>query len=529
MNAEELRKKVAEKVLSHDYTEGPLLVLAGPGTGKTYSLIETIKRQIDNGLTIVDFYTATLTNSSARDFEEEVQNKIDTSFDQVSTLHYRAKGIVHKYADRVSLQKSFRILTDAETEVVLEDIRQDFNALGKQLAKREAKESLKDYRETVANLKAMESEFYKMYAAYQKFYNALGWFDVVTLACRILCENDDIRNAESATCSFILIDEYQDLNPADQEFIRLLCNGRSTFLVVGDDDQSIYSGRYAEPSGIVDFVKVYPTATKLSLPVCSRSPSTVLDAAYRLIERNQTRKKKPPLVPLFETERRTKGGMVCSVKLKSAKEEAEFLANALCTLISVGVPVKEIMVLCANRQLGLKLLEDVRSKDSGLPLQDSLTRQEENAEVVEYLVRFICNHSDNMALRILLSRLIGLNSVKISKIRRLAMSGCSTLWDAIHVPQSIDIMKSAKKKTDIFLSTVSETEGLEKADALRRFAERYPEITENVENRIAKSTWSQEPSDIEQRISQRESINGIRFMTLHFSKGLVLCQSLYDG
>jgi len=106
-----LRDKYMQKVLDHDYDEGPLLLLAGPGTGKTYSLLETIKYQLQKPCSISDFFEATLTNAAAADFLKDAKAQISEDFDSSSTLHFRAKGILHRYASEVGIHPGFTVIT----------------------------------------------------------------------------------------------------------------------------------------------------------------------------------------------------------------------------------------------------------------------------------------------------------------------------------------------------------------------------------------------------------------------------------
>jgi len=258
-----------------------LFILAGPGTGKSFSLIETVRNQAKNAINLNEFYVTTFTNAAAGDFEAKVKYSIN-----ISTLHYRAKGIVHKYADKVKLSKSFKILNEYEVKVILKDIREGLSSRERKIKMQEVKKMLDEYKESAARNNSVFNNFSQYYWRLKKIYNVIDWFDVIYLAYKILKENKDIQEKENSKQSFILVDEYQDLNSADQNLIRLLRGNHSNLLVVGDDDQSIYSSRYANPSGIVNFNKLYPDAEKIILPVCSRCPTAVLKAAHNLINKS---------------------------------------------------------------------------------------------------------------------------------------------------------------------------------------------------------------------------------------------------
>jgi superfamily I DNA/RNA helicase len=518
---------VIRQVLAHDYSQGPLLLLAGPGTGKSFSLKETIKHQIGAGRSLSEFYAMTLTKAAAGKFEDEVKKEIAKDFRAASTVHFRAKGIVHKYAERVGLPKSFEILSPAELGEVLVDIHQDFKSHGMPVGKKAMKGMLAKYQEAAAELKTNEDGFGRSFVFYRHFYKALEWYDVVSLACRILVESEDARTMEANSFPFLLVDEYQDLNRAEQQFIRLLCGGCPTLLAVGDDDQSIYGGtmRYADVSGVLNFCQLYPTAKKTVLPVCSRCPSRILKAAHALIAKNLSRDaSKHQLLPMPTEDERSQGGLVASISLKSEKEEAACLAAGLQTLRSAGVPAKEIVVLCASRGLGEELLVRIQDKEHSLPLDNLLRKQDtvvEAGQIVSYLRRFLADYDDNLALRMLLSYLCSLAIATICALRKCAIENRSSLWNALTQGGERARSKGSDiEKHRLFTKTVTESEGQDLLTRLKNFAEVYPFLRAAVALFEAEQVPAQPVLEEEARTETEKPVTGIRFMTMHGSKGL---------
>jgi len=526
------RDQVTARVLAHDYAKGPLLLLAGPGTGKSYSLKETIKNQSAKGYAFSDFYAMTLTKAAAGKFEAEVKDEISNEFDHVSTVHFRAKGILHKYADRVALPKSFRVLAGApslEIEVVLSDIQQDFAVKVRNIGKKERKALFQKYQAAVANLQSPpDTDFANQFAFYRQFYRAVEWYDVIALARRILAENEDVRVTESQLSPFLLVDEYQDLNPAEQELMRLLCNDRSTLLAVGDDDQSIYGGtmRYAEPSGILNFKNLFPTASKIILPVCTRCPTNILKKANELVSRNLCRDSgKKPLRALPRVDERSSCGLVASVGLKSEKAEAEFVAAALRCLSDIGVPASEVLVLCASKNLGSLLLQSVQKHDPELKLHDCLGVQKRSLDaqqVLTYLVEFLENQEDNnLPLRILLACLCCLKPKEILVLRQAAVVNKQSLWGVLSSGRARGgLKKSALDRIQRFVNCVEETNTQELVCRLKTFAVLYPSLEQAVVAWETSRPAMLESNEEESRIEQESPITGIRFMTMHSSKGL---------
>jgi DNA helicase-2/ATP-dependent DNA helicase PcrA len=523
MDAVRIRDEVTNRVLAHDYSTGPLLLLAGPGTGKSFNLKQTIQRQIANGRSLQDFYAMTLTNAAAGKFEQEVKTEIADTFDAVSTVHFRAKGLLHKYADLVGLPKSFRILSGIEAGEILADIQQDFKSQGCHVGKKEMKRLLKTHQKAAGDLTRNESDFSELFVFYRHFYEALDWFDVMLLACQILAENDDVRTNESDLNPFILVDEYQDLNRADQRFIHLLCNDRTTLLAVGDDDQSIYGGRFADATGIINFQKLYPKAVKISLPVCSRCPTQILRHAHELITKNSCRdQSKEKLMAMPKVDERTQKGLIASVSLKSGKVEAAFLARALRCLTDLRIPAEEILVLCGNQDMGVDLLTAIAKEDDKLPLQNCFAeRTKFGAEqVLNHLQKFLDNYDDNLALRMLLTSLIGLNAANIRSLRVVAARNKVSLWSVATGGNASSVLKkSALNKIQTFIACATQSQGAIAGERLRKFAEVYPQLAAAASVWEAAQTITPESSRDESR-AMVEQAAGIRFMTLHKSKGL---------
>lgn len=525
-----LRKEFTDKVLSHNYSIGPLLILAGPGTGKTFSLIETIRNQLNKGINLKEFYVTTLTNSAAGDFESEIHEKLSENFDNISTLHYRAKGIVHQYADKIDLKKSFGILNKLEIKleikIILSDIQQNMLSQRIKVKNKELNQMLKTYKESIAGDKDITADiFYSYYWKFKKFYNTIDWFDVVYFACKILKENKEILQKESSKQSFILVDEYQDLNPADQDLIKLLSNS-SHLLVVGDDDQSIYSGRYADPSGIVNFTKSYPKAIKITLPVCSRCPTAVLKAGYNLINKNnpQKREAKPILVALPDTDKKANNGYVASVGLKSAKAEAEFIGNAIKSIITYNKDdANNIMVLCANKQLGIELINEIKINHPDIPIQDNLSKHKEDEDndlIIHYLARFLSNHEDNLALRILLALLVKLSPKSFSIIFSLVQKN-NNLWETVQLETVIKETKNEREALENFIKNVKDSENKNINERMSAFSQIFPAVTEPIKKYIDEHKKSEETKiDDEARTVPHFSPSGVQFMTMHSAKGL---------
>lgn len=523
-----LRNFFLKKVLSHNYSKGPLLILAGPGTGKTFSLVKTIKTQVKEGMSLKSFCVTTLTNVTVEDLESKICRELNKDFDNVSTLHYRAKGIVHRYADRVALNRLFTIISKDESRTILKDIQQKFLLNKKRIKWGEIKKVLRKYEEGKAKSGDGEiGDFAQYYEQLKKIYNAINWFDVIHLACKILKENTEVFKKETLRQDFILVDEYQDLNPAEQDLIRLLCGNHSNLLVAGDNYQSIYSGRYADPSGITNFQKIYPNATKICLPVSSRCPSVILKASHKLINCNNKSEgeSRLELIALHETDERAKGGYIASVGLKSGKAEAEFVGKALETVIAQNKSkAGHIIVLCANRGLGMELMKTIKKECPDIPTHDDLSKNDtEDIQelIVHYLRRFLSRREDNLALRMVLDLLIKASSREIAIILNKILKTNQSLWDTISLKNTLKQLNNREGAISKFVKCIKASERGSLGEKLLMFAQEYPTLRGPIRqvikgnNEFEETVGSEEPRNVSPKPR-----TGVRFMTMHSAKGL---------
>jgi DNA helicase-2/ATP-dependent DNA helicase PcrA len=507
----DIRNESSERILNHDYRNGPLLLLAGPGTGKTFSLLETIKFQSHKEFTIGDFYEVTLTNTAAEDFIRDAKKEISDDYNSSSTLHYRAKGILHRYASKVGLNPGFTIIDNYCKDI----FRFDLSSITG-IKRTDLKKLVDCYQESEAKLHDGDEPFISLYNGLQYYYSALDWFRVVSLACRILGSEDQVRDEESNKSGFILIDEYQDLNPADQLFIQLLLNGRNQLLAVGDDDQSIYSGRYADPAGIVTFTSRYKNASVMHLPVTSRLPTNVISASHQLISHNQKRFAKNQLIPIEEMDHRANSGFVISVNTKSGKAERVFICQALDTLFNQKVPPENILILCNYKALGIELFSFINSSECKYPIINELEKEFDlNPEryLIEQINKFIITPQDNLSMRILLDVLLDDYKEELSKIVIYSFTKQMPIWEALQTEELLqDIIPVQSIINNIIHAYVNSTAYESNYDKLRKFIQEV----QSLQYLLAIIEKQDKTKENIEKIHEK----AIRIMTIHSSKGL---------
>jgi superfamily I DNA/RNA helicase len=351
----------------------------------------------------------------------------------------------------------------------------------------------------------------------------MGWFDLMRYACLIIGNSPTALLEQSQKQEFILVDEYQDLNFADQKLLYFLNNGRGSLFAVADVNQSIYSGRFAYPDGINNFDKLYPNSKKMNLLVCSRCPTRILKAAFNLISKNSNPNRPECLIAMPEGDARAKGGFICSVGSKGHAKEAELVGKALRILQDAGVPSKEVLVLAGNRGAGIYMFNKILELDKDLNIQDCLNKPIITIDLGKFLKRFHNDTSDNLSLRILLESLAEIKPNKLAVLRRRALSNQISLWETINLAVARDDVKRSAKKLEAFVKVATESKEMEFRDAMKHYTTVYPSIEGLVEAMMVDEPKKGEsehevPDDDSDLINK--PVTGYRFMTLHSSKGL---------
>ena len=336
-------------------TDGPVLILAGAGSGKTRVLTHRIAYLIDEcGVNPWNILAITFTNKAAGEMRERVDNIVGFGAESiwVATFHSTCVRILRRYADKIGYENNFTIYDSDDSKSVLKDIckryqleTQQLKLRGIQTAISHAKDNCVDSREYALSSADdfRKQKIAKAYIEYEntlKKNNAMDFDDLLLNTVKLFKNNPDILDYYQERFRYIMVDEYQDTNNVQFEFIRLLADKYKNLCVVGDDDQSIYRFRGANIRNILDFEKVYEDACVIKLEQNYRSTQSILDAANSVIRNNYGRKDKA----LWTDE--GKGDLVRFKQLGSGPEEAEFIAKDIIKLKKTGkADYKDIAVL----------------------------------------------------------------------------------------------------------------------------------------------------------------------------------------
>ncbi len=289
---ENLNKEQLSAVMA---VEGPVMVFAGAGTGKTKTLIARIIHMIEDcNIEPRRILAITFTNKAAREMRERIKNSLssDKGYVNISTIHSLCARILRRNIAKLGFKEEFEIIDEDESIKILSEILKDMYIDKRQLHPRAALKAISDFKNNVRDLNLDEENVCKKYQAYLKENNLVDFDDLLVLTLELFNNHSDVLDYYQYIYQYILVDEFQDTNKTQFNIVKLLAGERRNVFVVGDDDQSIYSFRGACYDNMFDFAKVYPDAQIFKLVQNYRSTNNILKGANALIKNNKLRQEK---------------------------------------------------------------------------------------------------------------------------------------------------------------------------------------------------------------------------------------------
>ncbi|MDE6016474.1 MAG: UvrD-helicase domain-containing protein [Acetatifactor sp.] len=448
------------------HTEGPLLLLAGAGSGKTRVLTHRIAYLIDEmGVKPWNILAITFTNKAAREMRERVDKLVGFGADQiwVSTFHSTCVRILRRYIDRIGYDNSFTIYDTDDQKTVMKDVCKRLNIDTKVYKERNlmsaissAKDNLVDVREYELSAvgdyhKQVVARAYREYQETLKKSNALDFDDIIVKTVELFKACPEVLDSYQERFRYIMVDEYQDTNLAQFALIQLLADKYRNLCVVGDDDQSIYKFRGANIRNILDFELHYPEARVIKLEQNYRSTQNILDAANAVIKNNTGRKDKA-----LWTDHGA-GSRIHLRQFDNAYEEAEYIADDIRHRVREGgVDYRDCAVLYRTNAQA-RLLEE-RMVVDGIPYTVvggvNFYARAEIKDILAYL-KTIDNGRDEVALRRIINvpkRSIG--AATIEKIEDYAQMRDVNLYDAMCMADDIAGLGKAASKIRGFVNLI---------------------------------------------------------------------------
>lgn len=547
MNIANLNNKQKEAVLT---TEGPLLVLAGAGSGKTKVLTTRIAYLIEEKkVSPFSILAITFTNKAAKEMQQRLFNIIgDVARNiQVSTFHSFGLKILRENYNLLGYERNFVIMDSDDSLTVIKKILKDLDLDSKVFNPTAIKNKISGCKNELMTPKQYEiyatTEFEKVVlAVYEKYEqklknnNSVDFDDLMTLPIKLFREHEEVLDRYQDRFRYILIDEYQDTNEAQYILTKMMAAKYRNVCVVGDENQSIYSFRGANYRNILNFEKDYKEAKTIKLEQNYRSTQNILNAANQVIKNNQNRKDKN----LWSD--KGAGDKLTYYRSYDEKDEANYVASTIKKLIDEGKNPDDIAVLYRTNAQSRTVEEAMLTKSIPYRVVGSFYfyNRKEIKDLISYL-RLIHNDKDNVSLqRIINSPKRGIGLKTISNLATIADIEGISMYDAISSGKELEfkkIIEGLKKVAENITLTELvdkildatgyrlelENQKTLEADIRIENLEEFKSITKAFEERdgvISLEDFLFEVSLVSDREEYNDDKNKVSLMTVHSVKGL---------
>ena len=422
-------------------TEGPLMILAGAGSGKTRTLVMRISYLIEEiKVSNHQILALTFSNKAAREMRERVAYEVGTETEslQITTFHSFCAKLLRNESSHIGLSRSFVIYDQSESRSIVKSIIQRHGISTKEISPYEVMAFMDEIknnglyagRESAEREIDEQHDFYPFYVEYESELhraNAVDFGGLITGALQLFHKYPNVLERYQNRFKYILVDEYQDTNRAQFELIHLLAKKRKNVCVVGDEDQSIYSWRGADINNIFDFEKYFPETETLKLEQNYRSSKNIIEAASHVIAHNEIRKGKKMWTD------NPQGKSIRIMECSSEKEEARFLAKEIKNLSKNSPDLSEIAIFYrANSQS--RLIEDCL-RTIKLPYRVvggvKFYERKEIKDLLGYL-KLVINPRDSLSLsRVINVPTRGIGATTLRKLEAESIQKNCSLWETI--------------------------------------------------------------------------------------------------
>ena len=443
-------------------TEGPLLILAGAGSGKTTVLVNRIAYILQSGLCEPwQILAITFTNKAAGELKERICNAVPEGGDDIwaATFHSTCARILRRYGDRIGYSTHFTVYDSADQKSLVKKALAQLNIDEKRFPVRSILAEIskaKDKMQTPEDMlkKAKDSRIEQIAKVYQIYQSelinsdAMDFDDMLCNTVRLFEENPDVLEYYQRLFKYIMVDEYQDTNKVQYKFVAMLAEKSQNICVVGDDDQSIYKFRGATIENILSFESKFKNAKVIRLEQNYRSTKTILDAANNVIDNNTARKGKT-----LWTENE-QGHKITVHTALSEREEAMYIADKIEEGVISGERKYSDFAVLYRMNAQSNSLEQVFSR-SGIPHRiiggHRFYDREEIKDMTAYL-RVIDNPDDNVRLnRIINVPKRGIGKTTMDRAGELAVLNDTSVYNIIRNAENYPEISRAASKLKDFL------------------------------------------------------------------------------
>lgn len=545
------------------HTEGPLLILAGAGSGKTKVLTVRIAHLLAQGVNPYEILAITFTNKAAKEMKSRVEGLVGDVANRIwlSTFHsFCAKFLRFELDNFLGYNSNFTIYDTSDSQAVIKaalkalNLDDKYYPVGAMIAAiSDAKNKLlfaSDFRKQARDFYQQKvADVYEYYERELRKNNALDFDDLLLVAVKLLQSNEAVLDKYSKRFRYVMIDEYQDTNHAQYLLAKLLASHWKNIAVVGDADQSIYAWRGADIQNILDFEKDYPNCTSIKLEQNYRSTKIILDTANAVIENNEGRPKKNLWTD------KTEGAKIQHFTAQSEHEEAAFIGDTIAKKHDIhGVPYGDMAILYRTNAQS-RVLEEALIKRALPYIMVGGTKFYDRKEIKDVLayLRVLYNPFDDLSLlRIINVPKRSIGATTVAKLQDYARANGTSLFMTLTQLHLVDSIKGkTKEKLEEFgiliFTLVAEMEDRTVLDILESILDRTgylaqleestdPQDQARAENigellSVAKDFQDTNPSGtVEDFLEQVALVNDVdsfeqeeskvTLMTLHAAKGL---------
>jgi DNA helicase II / ATP-dependent DNA helicase PcrA len=432
------------------HIDGPMLILAGAGSGKTKTITTRLAFLISIGIDPRSILTLTFTNKAASEMRERAFHMLDPSMINtpplLCTFHKFGLLFLKFHMSELNRKNNFIIIDTDDKKRIIKSIDKDITTslLVAEISKYKNSLLTPSEAKSAAQLKLYQqiAEIYEKYEAYLEKNNLVDFDDLLLLPYRILSKNEKLANEISQKYQYIMVDEYQDTNELQYRLLRLLCSSHNNLCVVGDDDQSIYGWRGATIKNILNFSEHFEDTNVVKLEENYRSTDTILNHANQLIEHNRDRLGKK----LIGT--RQKGDSIRVYESQDENEETRKIIEDIKQLIDEGTSPKNIAILFRVNALSRSLEEGFNKAGLNYKLVGGMKFYErtEIKDLIAYF-RILTNANDNFSIKRVINKpKRGIGKTTIDKLEAKSIESGKSIFDLIQQLDSEEISSIVGKK-----------------------------------------------------------------------------------
>ncbi len=530
-----------------EHIDGPCLVLAGAGSGKTKVLTTRIAALVNSGIYSSHILAITFTNKAAKEMKSRLENLIGENSAFVGTFHAFGLRIIKENYQALGLTHNFTILDSDDVSTIIKKILKELNYNPKEISPGYIKNRISFIKNEmlttgevnklfISPMDKIAAEVYFRYVATLKKNNTVDFDDLLKLPVELFMDNPDILETYQEKYRYILIDEYQDTNEVQYRLASLLAKKYRNIFVVGDHNQSVYSFRWANYKNILNFEKDYPDVVTITLNQNYRSTTTILDAANSVIRNNPESKK----IELFSD--LGKGLQIKYMRSYDEKHEVTLIVEEIKKLLQSGCHYNDIAILYRTNGQARILEDGMNNNRFPYRIVGSyyFYKRKEIKDLLAYL-RLISNPDDDVSLlRVINEPKRGIGAKSISNLANEATIKGTSIFNVLSSPKELEFkniileLQEDAKNIDLteLIDKVLEKSGIKielendpSLDAEIRYEnlKEFKSITENYQNEVGGvnlEDFLDEISIVSDISEHKDLSDAITLMTMHSAKGL---------